>query len=119
MVLGCGFFAWSTGTITSLLTDQSQCCERFKDKFEEVSEYLVARALPAELANKVKSFYMLKYPTMRIYDEERILKDLPYGLRRIVQLELFHDIITSCAFFYGLDNHNALCQLCMKLTQVL
>ena len=35
-----GFFAWSTGTITSLLTDQSHCVTRFKDQLDELSEFL-------------------------------------------------------------------------------
>ena len=35
---------------------------------------------------QVKNFYMLKFPTMRIYDEDRVLNDLPLGLQRMVYI---------------------------------
>ena len=72
MVLGCCFFAWSTGTITTLLTNRTHCTERFKDRLDDLEEFFVARSMPSDLVQKVKSFYMLKYPTMRIYDEEQV-----------------------------------------------
>ena len=93
MIIGCAFFAWSTGTITSILTGQDHCVRRFREKLEEVSEFLSARDLPQDVQERVKSFYMLKFPTMRIYDEERVLCDLPYGLQKQVRLELFKDVI--------------------------
>ena len=114
MIIGCAFFAWSTGTITSILTGQDHCVRRFREKLEEVSEFLSARDLPQDVQERVKSFYMLKFPTMRIYDEERVLCDLPYGLQKQVRLELFKDVIALAPMFYGVSS-SLHAQLCMYL----
>ena len=77
MMLGCCFFAWSTGVITSLITDRPYCVSRFNDTMDELNEFIESRKLPGILNTQLKSFYMLKFPTMRIYDEESVLHGLP------------------------------------------
>ena len=114
MIMGCGFFAWSTGTITSVLTTKAACKERFTNKLEELAEFMGARALPAELRSKIRSFYMLRFPTMKIFNEELILQDLPVGLATEVRLELFRDVVNRCVLFQ--DMAMATCnQICASL----
>jgi hypothetical protein len=54
---------------------------------------------------------MLKFPTMRIYDEARVMGDLPSGLKRTLQFELFKDVLELSPFFYGVnkDVHKQIC----------
>jgi len=59
--------------------------------------------MPQETISQVKNFYMLKFPTSKIYDEELVLNDLPLGLQRLVRLELFKDVVESSDFFFGVD----------------
>ena len=114
MIMGCGFFAWSTGTITSVLTTRAACKVRFTDKLEELTEFMTARALPVELRHKIRGFYMLKFPTMKIFDEELILADLPLGLANEVRVELFRDVVHMCVLFQSMDT--ATCnEICVRL----
>jgi CRP-like cAMP-binding protein len=99
----CGFFAWSTGVITSLLTATDFSAARFKETMDELEEFMMARGLPEYLCVRLKSFYMLKFPTMRIYDEDSVLEGLPQGLAKEVRIELFKDIMLICPLFYGMD----------------
>jgi len=115
MVMGCGFFAWSTGTITSVLTTRPACKERFSDKLEELSEFMAARVLPKELRSTIRSFYMLKFPTMKIFDEGGILSDLPEALANQVRFELFRDVVQKCPLFSKMEplTQN---EICARLT---
>jgi hypothetical protein len=103
MMMGCCFFAWSTGLITSLLTDTPYSVARFNDTMDELNEFMASRGLNKDLIAKLKSFYMLKFPTMRIYDESSVLDGLPKGLARAVKIELFKDVLVQSPFFYGMD----------------
>jgi CRP-like cAMP-binding protein len=51
----------------------------------------------------MKSFYMLKFPTMRIYDEHAVIDGLPKGLARAVKMELFQDVLNHCPLFFGMN----------------
>jgi CRP-like cAMP-binding protein len=99
MFVGCALFAWTTGKLTSVLTKTSICESQFNRKMEELNEYMAARALPQDLIKKLKSFYMLKFPTRRIFHEHLILEDLPLELRKEIHLELFRDVVAMSPLF--------------------
>ena len=96
-------YDYMQGLITSLLTDTPYSVARFNETMDELLEFMGARGLNADLIGKVKSFYMLKFPAMRIYDEGSVLDGLPRGLSRAVKTELFADVLTNCPLFYGMD----------------
>ena len=85
--------------MTRALTDSSQCVVRFKDKWEEIEEFLNANNIPEHLTDKIRSFYMLKFPLSRIYDEDAIMNDLPVGLRKEMAVELFADVLETVPLF--------------------
>lgn len=99
MFMGCGLFAWTTSKLTSVLTKTSICEAHFNTKMEELNEYMAARSLPKHLVAKTQSFYMLKFPTRRIWNEEQILMDLPIELRKEIFLELFRDVVAMSPLF--------------------
>ena len=117
MVLGCGFFAWSTGTITRLFTTQSRCKEQFLNKIDQLSQFMASRALPDELRTKIRSYYMLRFPTMKVFDEEQILQDLPVALARQVKESLFCDIVARCMLFQTM-NDDMVTEICVRLRSV-
>jgi len=55
MMLGCCFFAWSTGVITTLITEQPYCVSRFNDTMDELNEFMEARKLPSTLTDQLKA----------------------------------------------------------------
>ena len=95
MVIGCVFFAYTTGTITNIITGTTHSSKVFKDKIEELTQFLDARDVPVLQKNKIHAYYMTRFPTMRVFDEERILNDLPMGLRVEVSRHLFSDLVDS------------------------
>jgi len=91
------------GLITSLLTETPYSVARFSDTMDELNEFMASRGLNADLVAKLKGFYMLKFPTMRIYDEHSVFDGLPKGLSRAVKIELFNDVLRNSPIFYGMD----------------
>ena len=66
MCAGYIFFAWITVRMTSLITHK-ECLEvRFEQKMDELNGFLEARQIPLKLRQKIKSYYSMRYPTMRV-----------------------------------------------------
>ena len=81
-----------------MLSDLPYSVTRFNDTMDELNEFMSARGISKKLTEKLKSFYMLKFPTMRIYDEKSVLDGLPKGLARMTKMELFADVLQICPF---------------------
>jgi len=66
------------------MSDLSAYQVRLLQQMEEMNEWMEARNLSGDLVERTKSFYMLKFPTMRIFSEMEVLEDLDAGLRKEV-----------------------------------
>ena len=114
MVLGCAFFAWITGRMTALLTSHSSCVQKFETTLDELNEYMEARDFPSALKERLRSFYMLKFPTKMIFDERSILDSLEAGLRKECYLHLYSDIVSHVVLFSLCDSHTQK-EICYRL----
>lgn len=114
MVMGCAFFAWITGRITALLTSNSSCVTKFETTLDELNEYMEARDFPIALKDRLRSFYMLKFPTKMIFDEVSILDSLEAGLRKECYLHLYSDIVSNVVLFSLCDSHTQK-EICYRL----
>ena len=114
MVMGCAFFAWITGRITALLTSNSSCVIKFETTLDELNEYMEARDFPKALKDRLRSFYMLKFPTKMIFDEVSILHSLEAGLRKECYLHLYSDIVSNVVLFSLCDSHTQK-EICYRL----
>ena len=117
MITGCGLFTFCTGRVASLLSAKSHCVSRFNQKIEELDEFIKSRDMPHEMRKKLRSFYMLKFPTMRIFDEGAILADLPHSLRQEVRVELYRDIVSEVPLFAMCDSETQ-SEICNRLVPV-
>eukprot|EP00961_Rhodomonas_salina_P113533 1527362-Rhodomonas_salina.1 len=114
MVLGCGFFAWATGRLTNILTKKSICSEAFESKMSQLQEYFVNRGISDRLVDKAMSYYMLKFPTLRLFDEDSILLDLPRELSKELLVELYADVIQDSPIF-GVLSKEVQKELCYRI----
>ena len=118
MILGCGFFAWSTGTITYLMTAKPHCEARFKDSLDDLIEFMESNDLPLPLRRKLTDYYALKFPTMRMHDDDAVLGGLPVGLRKEVRTQLFADTLKKSWFFHGITGSAAFGEIANHLTLI-
>jgi len=118
MILGCGFFAWSTGTITYLMTAKPHCEARFKDVLDDLVEFMESNDLPWPLRRKLTDYYALKFPTMRMHDDDAVLGSLPLGLRKEVRTQMFADTLKRSWFFHGIKGSTAFGEIANYLTLI-
>lgn len=98
-MIGCAFFAWITGRITYILTKVSICTASFDQKMEELNEWMDARKISGQLVERIKGYYMIRFPTMKIFNETRIMDDLPTSLRKEIYIELYRDVVCQVPMF--------------------
>jgi hypothetical protein len=114
MATGSAFFAWCTGRMTALLTHQSGCVEKFEIVLDELNQFMEARNFPKELMKRLRSYYMLKFPTKMIFDEESILASLEESLRKECYLHLYRDIVSNVVLF-ALCDERTQSEICYRL----
>ena len=90
----------STGLITSLMTDIAHCEMRFKNTIDDLTEFMHANDLPIPLKVKLRNYYALKYPTMKIYDDVSVLESLPYGLEVFILISNLNLRAPGVLFLY-------------------
>jgi len=52
-----------------------------------------------ELVERIKGYYMIRFPTMKIFNETRIMDDLPTSLRKETYIELYRDVVSQVPMF--------------------
>ena len=118
MLVGCAFFAWFTGKITTLMTSKSPCEERFVSLMEEVREFMKMRDLPASLCDRIDDYYKVKYPSKRVFDENDLIKRIEDEVvQREIVAHLFKDVVNSVPFFKMCDDDVRM-DICFKLKSI-
>ena len=115
MVIGAAFFAWITGSITSLMTAKSACQQRFEDLMEEVDAFIEVHELPKSLQDNIKEYYKVKYPNKTIFEESDLISSIESpSLKKMIISHLFKDVVQSVALFRLCDEPVRL-EICFKL----
>ena len=115
MVIGAAFFAWITGSITSLMTAKSACQQRFEDLMEEVDAFIEVHELPKLLQDNIKEYYKVKYPNKTIFEESDLISSIESpGLKKMIISHLFKDVVLNVALFRVCDEPVRL-EICFKL----
>ena len=65
----------------------------YRDRVQQVNEYMRSKALPAALRDKVKDFYLVQYSEGKMFDEAQILSELTPSLREEVKAFEARDLL--------------------------
>ena len=90
--------------MTTVLPSKSPSVEKFEAVLDDLNEYMDARNYPFSLRFRLRSFYMLKYPTKMIFDEQTILDSFEPSLRKECYLHLYSDFVSNVELFSLCDN---------------
>lgn len=118
MAGGCSFFAWVTGTITQLLTRKPACVERFDTIIGDLESWMNSRRVPVDLRQKIRSYFQVKYPSKRVFDEAELITSIesPF-LRKDIVTHLFHDLVATVPLFQLVDE-DVRKEICFKLRSI-
>lgn len=87
------------GKITSLATQYDSSHHAFQEKIDAVNEFMRNRKLPFDLRKKILEYYRMFWARGIYFDEQKILNELSYPLRRDVMLYIKRDVIRSVPLF--------------------
>lgn len=119
VLIGAGFFAHIVGTISSLFEDMDQTEKRFNDKLDMLKNYMMFKKINPVLQHDVRNFYSELRKTKRSLsfttdnddidnsgetndasdDEDNLLDDLDYTLKRDVMHDLHIAMVRKVPLF--------------------
>eukprot|EP01135_Chromosphaera_perkinsii_P001311 Nk52_evm38s164 gene=Nk52_evmTU38s164 len=98
MLIGGVLFAVFIGNISMLLLSIDSSGRHYKEKLEEVNEYMNYRRLPKGLRLRVHDYYEHKYQKKKFFDEESILHEMSTVLKGAIGLHNVQDLIHKVPF---------------------
>ena len=101
MLVGVGVYAYIIGNIASILTNIDPARARYVEQRERLSGFMRYRKLPRALQQRIRDYYDYLWEQRRVFDESKILKQLPPSLRLEVSLVLKRDLIENVPLFQG------------------
>jgi CRP-like cAMP-binding protein len=100
MIIGCCFFAYITGNVTQLLSYKPACEERFEDIVSDLETFMIVRGIPHTLRKKLRTYYMVRYPSGRILNDDQIIENIesPF-LKKDILVHLYKDLVQRVPVF--------------------
>jgi voltage-gated potassium channel len=101
MLIGVGVFSYAIGAVAGLLTSLDAAKLEFRDKLNRVYAFLDYHALPQQLRARILAYYRHLWESRIAWGNDRLLDELPAGLRVDVALYLHRHILEQVPFLRG------------------
>ena len=109
LYIGFGFQTYLTSQFLTILVEMSISGQRFREEVRTAGEYMRHKGLPADLRDRVREFYAVKYRSKKVFDERSILARFSMPLRQEIlnynsrELLVFVPLLKNCpnAIFQG------------------
>ena len=107
MILACGVFAYTVGSIGSLVSKQNAVENAYREQIVGVNRYMKKKTLPHELQFRVRRYleYVWENKRKNNMDEKQILTLLSEPLRDEIYTHIHGVVIKHCEVFKIYDSH--------------
>ena len=82
MVFGVTMFAYVVGSMAVVVTSLNATARRVKQKIDDLDMFLREKDIESSLHKRVKDYYGYYLRNLYAFDEEMLLVDMPYSLRK-------------------------------------
>jgi len=117
MLMGATLYAVFVATVTAFFADADPSAREFRSKVDMVNQYMRHAQLPHRLRLKLRTYYQLRFPGHRAFDEENILSELSAPLTHEVRLQKCQGVLTALNILEKDDPAIAF-YLCDKLNRI-
>ena len=117
MLSGATLYAVFVATVTAFFADADPSAREYRSKVDMVNQYMKYAQLPRWLRTKMRTYYQLRFPGHRAFDEERILSELSSPLQHDVRLQKCRGVLSALNILENEDPQVAY-YLCDKLKRV-
>lgn len=98
-IFGVGMYGYIIGNVSGLISNLDVARANFVKKIEEVKVYLNAKKIPADMQEKVLSYYHYLWDKKKSVSEENPISDLPASLALEIMLYLNRDMLMKVELF--------------------
>ena len=121
MIVGGFVFSGVIATMAEVMANANPSKKAHSEKMDKVSAFVRDNNLPREFLKDVLGFF--RKQSMQAYDQQQILMELPYNLRRKLLMHQYGHIIHKVPLFDvdgdgSLDDHVFVTELCMRMKRV-
>ncbi|KAJ3321101.1 Potassium/sodium hyperpolarization-activated cyclic nucleotide-gated channel 4 [Blyttiomyces sp. JEL0837] len=99
MIVSAMSLALLVGNVTTVMTGLDSSGRMFKEKIDEVQQYILYKDLDYDLKRRILSYFEFKYSKGKLFDEGRILTELNQPLRKQISLHNCKSLILKVPFF--------------------
>ena len=85
MLTGATLYAVFVATVTAFFADADPSAREYRSKVDMVNQYMRHAQLPHQLRLKLRTYYQLRFPGHRAFDEDKILSELSEPLTHEVR----------------------------------
>ena len=101
MIIGVGVYAFIIGNIASILTNIDPARSRYLQQRERLTAFMQYHHLPRDLQQRIREYYDYLWEQRLVFDETKVIKDLPPSLSAEVSMFLKRDLIEQVSLFQG------------------
>lgn len=107
MIVACGVFAYTIGSIGSLVSKQNALENEYREQVVAVNRYMKKKDLPHELQFRVRRYleYIWENKKKNNLDEKQILSLLSEPLRDEIYTYIHGGVVKLCPVFEHYDHH--------------
>ncbi|QDZ19255.1 ion transport protein [Chloropicon primus] len=104
MIFGVTMFAYVVGSMAVVVTSLNATARRVKQKIDDLDMFLREKDIDSSLHKKVKDYYGYYLRNLYAFDEEILLIDMPYSLRKKCLSHTYGKQLKSIPFFVDWDD---------------
>ena len=103
MLVGTLIFAYGLTTLGSLIFNLNKNDMAYRQRMDEVNDFMQNRGIPLELQNRVREFYDHLHERRRFFDADDVLQGLTTNLRTEVLMTMHKSMVLKNEFFKTMD----------------
>lgn len=100
LYFGAIFYSLLISNISMIVLSTNVGARTYRDKVQQVNEYMRSKSLPASLRDKVKDFYTVQYSEGKMFDEDKILRELSPSLRNEILAYNTRDLFSKVPLLF-------------------
>lgn len=105
MILGATVFGYIVGNVSQMVGRLDVGAVRQREQLARIKNYMIEQDLPRKMRMRIERFFEFYYQRTSIFDENRILRDLPPNLRRNVVIHINRKLLRLFrGFFTGVND---------------
>jgi CRP-like cAMP-binding protein len=95
VLLGATLYGFFVASLTTAISEADASAKDYRTKLDMVNQYMVHSRLPKELRSKLRTYFELRFPSKRSFDEDGILSEISMPLRQEICLHKCRAVLST------------------------